>query len=997
MLLLTNNGAGKALCMRISTRVKSQRSASCLRNTIVLFVLLLVAASAAVAGGPWWNSAWHYRVGITAGAAGYARYNKMAESPVNFTQLLTALGKSGTLDANSLRVIETNAAGNIIDTAVSFQFDRDTDFNATTKASGTMVIFMNGTTGASASRYYDVYFDLTGGSFSAPSVPQWVAIQESDWDMGQAAYRIDGPGVSLYYQTEAGAFSSMIDKDYNDWIDWNFVDGPGGTYRGIPNAIFPESYFHPGASNAVSSVLSKGPLKVTVKTATSDGKWEARWEFYPRYATMTMVKADHGYWILYEGVPGGSLDGNVDFMYRSNGAKTHLYEQWEQDIAGDEWLYFSDPGLQRSLFMAHHEPDTVKDSYFNYSDSMTVFGFGRSNDPLEAQLTAVGQHFTFGLLNDTSYTLCRDSINSAYRDLTVTLGSPEQPGPDVPVLVSPVDAATNVSIPALLRWRTAARATGYRVQVATSSLFASGIILDDSTVTDTTRSASSLAGKTTYYWRVSARNTSGTSAFSTARSFTTSLAVPVLLVPANGATGRQQPVQLRWTSVNGATGYHVQVSTEAGFASGLVVNDAALVDTQRTVSGLQGATLYYWRVAGRDAGGDGSFAAAQTFTTAVPSPVLISPPDNAANQPSSITLVWSKMPAATYYHVQVATDPAFSSGIVLDDASITDTTRGLSGLAQSTRFYWRVSAGEAGGEGPFSIASSFTTVFSYPVLLFPGAGATGQPVTVTFRWNHVPGAVRYHFQLATDAAFSVLIKNDSTITDSTRQVVGLINATWYYWRVKATNGSASGEFSPSRSFRTIGQLPGIVTLVSPAMDASLMPDSVLCRWNSAPPATRYWLELSADSLFVLHSVDSTVTDTAKMVHSVLPDRPYWWRVRGGTAEGWGPFSSTWRFVMKPTGVVDREDIVPGAYALDQNFPNPFNPSTVIPFALPSSGVVRLEVFSLLGESVALLVDEHMAAGYHEVRFNTERLASGTYIYRLSVNGLVMARSMVLLR
>jgi hypothetical protein len=101
--------------------------------------------------------------------------------------------------------------------------------------------------------------------------------------------------------------------------------------------------------------------------------------------------------------------------------------------------------------------------------------------------------------------------------------------------------------------------------------------------------------------------------------------------------------------------------------------------------------------------------------------------------------------------------------------------------------------------------------------------------------------------------------------------------------------------------------------------------------------------------------------------------------------------------MKPTGVVDREDIVPGAYALDQNFPNPFNPSTVIPFALPSAGVVRLEVFSMLGESVALLVDEPMAAGYHEVRFNTGRLASGTYLYRLSVNGLVMARSMVLLR
>jgi hypothetical protein len=207
----------------------------------------------------------------------------MAESAVNFTQLLTALGKSGALDENSLRVIETNAAGTIVDSAVPFQFDKDADYNATTKASGTMVVFMTGTTASSAIRYYDVYFDVTGGSFTPPSFSPWVAIQESDWDMGQAAYRIDGPGVSMYYQTAAGAFSSIIDKDFHDWIDWNFLDGPGGTYRGIPNAVSPESYFHPGALNAVSSVLSKGPLKVTVNRHFRR-EMEARWEFYPRYA-----------------------------------------------------------------------------------------------------------------------------------------------------------------------------------------------------------------------------------------------------------------------------------------------------------------------------------------------------------------------------------------------------------------------------------------------------------------------------------------------------------------------------------------------------------------------------------------------------------------------------------------------------------------------------------------------------------------------------------------
>ena len=102
----------------------------------------------------------------------------------------------------------------------------------------------------------------------------------------------------------------------------------------IPNAIFPESKFHPGALDAVSTLQSKGPLKVTIRTVTGDGKWECLWEFYPRYATMTMVKNDHGYWFLYEGTPGGTLETGVDFMYRSDGTKNFLYDQWASDIAG---------------------------------------------------------------------------------------------------------------------------------------------------------------------------------------------------------------------------------------------------------------------------------------------------------------------------------------------------------------------------------------------------------------------------------------------------------------------------------------------------------------------------------------------------------------------------------------------------------------------------------------------------------------------------------------
>jgi hypothetical protein len=73
---------------------------------------------------------------------------------------------------------------------------------------------------------------------------------------------------------------------------------------------------------------------------------------------------------------------------------------------------------------------------------------------------------------------------------------------------------------------------------------------------------------------------------------------------------------------------------------------------------------------------------------------------------------------------------------------------------------------------------------------------------------------------------------------------------------------------------------------------------------------------------------------------------------------------------------------PTTYALDQNYPNPFNPSTLIRFELPEASRVRLAVYNLLGEQVALLVNEQRPAGVYEQRFDAAGLASGVYFYRM---------------
>lgn len=92
-------------------------------------------------------------------------------------------------------------------------------------------------------------------------------------------------------------------------------------------------------------------------------------------------------------------------------------------------------------------------------------------------------------------------------------------------------------------------------------------------------------------------------------------------------------------------------------------------------------------------------------------------------------------------------------------------------------------------------------------------------------------------------------------------------------------------------------------------------------------------------------------------------------------------------------------VLPELMVLEQNYPNPFNPGTTIGFGVsgPGSRWVRLSVLDLLGREVAVLVDEAKAAGRYAVSFNTERLASGTYFYRLTAGGFHDVKKMVVLR
>jgi hypothetical protein len=403
-------------------------SALFLTPTVLMFAAgepVITSTQTTATAQNWWDTKWQFRVPIAVDAAGYARSNKPVDVAIDFSDLLSKLGVSGTINQDSLYLHEVDATGLVIKANVPFQYDPPSN----PAYSGSLTILMEGTTAANTQKRYHLYFDLEGaGSFTPQSVTPLVFLTDNVTDAGLASYKIQTNETTYYYHKQGGGFSSLVDKDNLDWISYSSDLGSAGVYRGIPNMVYPSDggYFHPGNTGVVSSILSKGPLKVVIYSETADKAWQTLWEIYPEYARLTVLKAATYYWFLYEGTPGGILETTSDFIVRPDGTMTLAETSWKGDLS-PEWLFFSDPTSGRSLYFAHHQDDAIVDSYRPMNDEMTVFGFGR--DLSSRFLSQTPSHFTMGFKDSVELAAMSNTINSAYRDVAVTLSAPESQAP----------------------------------------------------------------------------------------------------------------------------------------------------------------------------------------------------------------------------------------------------------------------------------------------------------------------------------------------------------------------------------------------------------------------------------------------------------------------------------------------------------------------------------------------------------------------------------------
>ncbi len=356
-------------------------------------------------------------------------------------------GQSGLFDATSIRVVEVDVDGQVLNENTPFQFDEQDGYNPASYAAGSVIIGLSGATGAAESRLFHIYFGTAGPSYPPASFDAWVQLTtEGVTDEGLDAYQIETLAGTYLYQKAAGGISSLVDASGQDRIQYSTIPAGRGAFRGIPNAVPPQDggHLHPGMTTAQSSVMASGPLRTIIFSEVTDPQtqqllWTMEWRFYPRHVEATMLNNTANFWFLYEGVPGGSI-GIEDKLTLSDGTTLGLADSWSGHLNDPDWAFFSDGTLSRSLFLYDRSSEEVGHSYRPYPENatdnveMTVFGFGRPLTQLAPEFSVSPAYFTLGFVDDTSYSRVDEAIQAVSTGFSAMVDAAEYRLPRIETL-----------------------------------------------------------------------------------------------------------------------------------------------------------------------------------------------------------------------------------------------------------------------------------------------------------------------------------------------------------------------------------------------------------------------------------------------------------------------------------------------------------------------------------------------------------------------------------
>ncbi|NBC17322.1 MAG: tandem-95 repeat protein [Bacteroidetes bacterium] len=304
---------------------------------------------------------------------------------------------------------------------------------------------------------------------------------------------------------------------------------------------------------------------------------------------------------------------------------------------------------------------------------------------------------------------------------------------------------------------------------------------------------------------------------------------------------------------------------------------------------------------------------------------------------------------------------------------------------------------EDGGQAQGSVTITVTPVNDAPV--FTSTPLTAAVVDAEYRYvattTDVEGDARSFTATVAPAWLALVAQTDSTATLAGTPTAA--EAGTHAVTLAASDGTASAE--QSFTVTVTATAPGLPSLLLPDDEAVVDPaGGVDLAWSAVPGATSYSLQLSTvEDFSTFESRIVGIEDTTWTLHSLDADVLFYWRIEAVNSVGGSGFTAPFSFATGANVATEDEAGLPTEFMLQPNYPNPFNPATVLPFDLPRAETVTLVVVDLLGRTVAVLVDGPMPAGRHQARFEADDLASGVYVAQFRAGTFVQTKRLVLLK
>ncbi|MCL9981150.1 MAG: T9SS type A sorting domain-containing protein [Bacteroidia bacterium] len=342
----------------------------------------------------------------------------------------------------------------------------------------------------------------------------------------------------------------------------------------------------------------------------------------------------------------------------------------------------------------------------------------------------------------------------------------------------------------------------YRFLLDTSMNFNSSELLD--TVVNSTEFVKfNMLFRPLYYWKVQAFTQNDTSEWS--ETWKCKVLPVKLNIPRNNLTNVSLN-SLDWNSIEGTTGYILELDTLSTFLKPFRVQDTqtnSFFHYFNQIPDIVGFnTKCYWRVKLFHETDTSDWSDVWNFTTKPRmAPTLTSPLNQAENQKIFNQLKWQAYSGASSYAVHYGDKADFSNAV---KTTSTGTTLNVT-LKPNTQYYWRVRGRNSSGAEfyDFSEVWTFTTDSGIPAptLISPANNALNQTLNVSFSWGKFTPSTQYRIEISKDPSFNsgVVIKNTTTNTASFTHLVG---NTTYYWHVKTYNGTAESEWSQAWKFTT---------------------------------------------------------------------------------------------------------------------------------------------------------------------------------------------------